>query len=79
MRLLWKALIAVSLFGAMVGCHHTAGVCDSDCGCGCGCEGGGCGISGGPIDPAPAPVPMNIESAPQALPQGAPAPVAPGH
>lgn len=70
MRLLWKALIAASLFGALAGCH-TAGICDSECGCGCdsGCSTGSCGC-GGALDPAPAPSPIGVQTAPQALPKG---------
>ncbi len=79
MRLLWKGLVAVSLFAAMVGCRHTAGICDSDCGCGCetsscGCE-GGCG-GGSSAVPATS---GTIIDAPQALPPGTPAKSMPAH
>ena len=47
MRLLFSSLLALTLGIAVVGCCHTSGFCDSDCGCGCGCDMGcGCGEGG---------------------------------
>ncbi|HEV3256257.1 MAG TPA: hypothetical protein VG013_05200 [Gemmataceae bacterium] len=45
MRLLFCSVLALGLVGAVAGCGHMAGVCDTE-DCGCGCEGGSCGIGG---------------------------------
>jgi hypothetical protein len=62
------AFAALSFLGTMIGCNHTAGVCDCDAGCGA----GGCGA--GPAAPGilrPEPLRMPKEEAnakPVALP-----------
>lgn len=61
------ALAALSFLGTMIGCHHTAGVCDCDGGCGA----GGCGAAPAPGILRPEPLRMPKEEAnakPAALP-----------
>ncbi len=55
MRRLLTALMGLTLVGALVGCHHTAGTCD------CGCDGGACGGGAEGMSALPAlPGPDNV-------------------
>jgi hypothetical protein len=64
-------LAVLGLFGAMMGCNHTAGVCDCE-GPGGGCCGGGAGMAPsapGILRPEPLKMPKeNGEAKPAALP-----------
>ena len=60
------ALAALSFLGTMIGCTHTAGVCDCEGGCG----GGGCGAAPAPgiLRPEPLTMPKEASAKPAALP-----------
>jgi len=66
MRLLFSSVLALGLVGAVAGCGHMAGVCDTEYSCGC-----GGGASAMPVDedapvvPTPAMKPEAIQKMPK--------------
>ena len=77
MRRLWTGFLGLMLVGALVGCHHTAGVCD------CGYDGGHGAIAdvhAVPVGPdgAMMPPPEAIQVMPRGEKINAPTETAPG-